>query len=118
MTEPTITCPNCKSEIKLTESLAAPLVETVRRQYEQQLTQKDSDIAKREQAMREKEKQLAAAKTALDEQVANQVEEQLKKDSARAAANVARKARQASAPDMEKKAFAEIDHESQTEHQA
>ena len=55
MTEPTIICPNCKTEIKLTESLAAPLIEAVRRQYEQQLTQKDSDIAKREQAMREKE---------------------------------------------------------------
>ena len=28
MTEPTITCPHCKSEIKLTESLAAPLIES------------------------------------------------------------------------------------------
>ena len=26
MAEPTITCPNCKTEIKLTESLAAPLI--------------------------------------------------------------------------------------------
>lgn len=25
MTEPTIICPNCKTEIKLTESLAPPL---------------------------------------------------------------------------------------------
>jgi len=43
MTEPTITCPNCKSEIKLTESLAAPLIiESTRKQYEQQLARKDS----------------------------------------------------------------------------
>lgn len=27
MTEPTIICPNCKTEIKLTESLAAPEAE-------------------------------------------------------------------------------------------
>jgi len=27
MTEPTIICPKCKTEIKLTESLAAPLIE-------------------------------------------------------------------------------------------
>jgi hypothetical protein len=27
MSEPTIICPNCKAEIKLTESLAAPLME-------------------------------------------------------------------------------------------
>ena len=32
MTEQTIVCPNCKTEIKLTESLAAPLIEVVRKQ--------------------------------------------------------------------------------------
>ena len=30
MTEPTITCPKCKTEIKLTESLVAPLIESTR----------------------------------------------------------------------------------------
>jgi len=48
MTEPTIICPNCRTEIKLTESLAAPFIESIRRDYEQRLTQKDVDIAKRE----------------------------------------------------------------------
>jgi hypothetical protein len=48
MTEPTITCPNCKTEIKLTESLAAPLIEATRKQFEQQLAQKGSGIAQRE----------------------------------------------------------------------
>ena len=37
MVEPVIICPNCKKEIRLTESLAAPLVEATRRQYEQKL---------------------------------------------------------------------------------
>ena len=41
MTEPTIICPNCKIEIKLNESLAAPLIEATRKQYEQQLAQKE-----------------------------------------------------------------------------
>jgi len=104
MTEPTIICPNCKTEIKLTESLAAPLIEATRKQFEQQLAQKDSDIAKREQAMREKEKQLADAKNKLDEQVTGQVEEQLKKDRARIAAEEAKKAKQAAATDLEQKA--------------
>ncbi len=45
MTEPTIICPNCKTEIKLTESLAAPLIESTRKQFEQQLAQKDVNIA-------------------------------------------------------------------------
>ena len=38
----TFTCPTCKTEIKLTESLAAPLIESTRRQFEQQLAQKTS----------------------------------------------------------------------------
>jgi len=101
MTEPTITCPNCKTEIKLTESLAAPLIESTRRQFEQQLAQKDSDIAAREHAMREKEKQLVDAKNKLDEHVADQVEAQLKKDRTRIAAEEAKKARQAAASDLE-----------------
>ena len=32
MTEPTILCPQCKAQVKLTESLAAPLVEATRRE--------------------------------------------------------------------------------------
>jgi len=51
MTEPTITCPSCKTQIKLTESLAAPLIEATRKQYEQQLAQKDANIAQREAAI-------------------------------------------------------------------
>lgn len=101
MTEPTIIFPNRKIEIKLTESLAAPQIEATRKQFEQQLAQKDSDIAKHEQAMRDKETQLADARSKLDEQVANQVEEQLKKDRARIAAEEAKKAKLATATDLE-----------------
>ena len=104
MTEPTITCPKCNTEIKLTESLAAPLIESTRRHYEQQLAQKDSDIAQREQTMREKERQLAEAKNKLDEQVADQVAEQLKKDRTRIAAEESKKAKQEAATDLEQKA--------------
>jgi hypothetical protein len=69
MTEPTITCPNCKTEIKLTESLAAPLIESTRRDYEQRLAKQNADIAKREEA-------LSKAKDALDDQVAEKVIQQ------------------------------------------
>lgn len=37
MTEPIITCPNCKTEIRLTESLAAPLIAATRQQFEKQI---------------------------------------------------------------------------------
>ncbi len=104
MTEPTITCPNCKTEIKLTESLAAPLIESTRKQFEQQLAQKDSEIARREQAARDKEKQLAEARNKLDEQIADQVAEQLKLDRARISAEEAKKAKQVASADLEQKA--------------
>src|SRR6266571_5518938 len=45
MAEPTIVCPSCKTEIKLTESLAAPLLEATRRDFEQRIKQKDVDLA-------------------------------------------------------------------------
>ena len=56
MTEPTIICPSCKTEIRLTESLAAPLIEATRKKFEQKLSAMDHEIAQREQAVRDKEK--------------------------------------------------------------
>jgi len=101
MTEPTITCPNCKTEIRLTESLAAPMLAATRKQFEQQLAQKDDDIAKRELGLRDKERQLTEAKRTLDEQVSDQVAVQLKTERARVAAEEAKKAKQASAAEMD-----------------
>ncbi|MDO9012654.1 MAG: DUF2130 domain-containing protein [Gallionella sp.] len=104
MTEPTITCPNCHTEIKLNESLAAPLIAATRKQFEEQLAQKDTDIAKREQAMRDKEKQLVEDKRKLDDQVADQVAAQLKAERARVIAEESKKAKLASAAELENKA--------------
>ena len=103
MTEPVIVCPNCKTEIKLTESLAAPLIESTRRQFEQKLSEKDAEIARREQSLRDKEKQVADAKRTLDQQVADQVAEQLASERARVIAEESRKARLASAAELESK---------------
>lgn len=103
MTEPTIICPNCNTEIKLNESLAAPLIAATRKQYEQQMAQKDSEIAQREQAMRDKEKQLVEDKRKLDDQVAEQVATQLKAETARVIAEESKKAKLASAAELESK---------------
>lgn len=104
MTEPTITCPNCKTEIRLTESLAAPLIAATRQQFERQLSQKDAEIAQREQGVRDKEKQIAEAKRTLDDQVAEQVGAQLKTERARVVAEESRRAKQAAAAELEGKA--------------
>ncbi len=47
MIETTITCPNCSTEIKLTESLAAPIVQATRKEYEAKLAEKESYFSKR-----------------------------------------------------------------------
>ncbi|OGT88753.1 MAG: hypothetical protein A2514_15060 [Gammaproteobacteria bacterium RIFOXYD12_FULL_61_37] len=103
MTEPTIICPNCKTEIRLTESLAAPLIAATRKQLEQQLSQKDEEIAKREQGIRDKEKQVAEAKRNLDAQVADQVAAQLKAERSCVIEEESRKAKQAAANELDSK---------------
>lgn len=99
MTEPMITCPKCQTEIKLTESLAAPIVESARREYEQRLAQKDADIAKRETSLRDREKELAQAKEAIDDQVT----EKLQQERAKIIAEEYKKAKLALATDLEQK---------------
>jgi hypothetical protein len=104
MTEPTITCPKCKAEIRLTESLAAPLISATRQQYEQQLLQKDGEIAKREQSIREREKQIAETRRTLDDQIASQVAAQLSAERSRVIAEESRKAKLANAAELDSKA--------------
>jgi hypothetical protein len=104
MMEATITCPKCKAEFPLTESLAAPLIEATRQQFEQKLSQKDEEIAQREQTVRDKEKHIAEEKRALEQQVADQVTKQLKAERARVVEEESKKARLATAAELETKA--------------
>ena len=103
MIEPTIICPKCKTEILLTESLAAPLVEATRQQFEEKLSKKDEEIAQREQVLRDKEKQVSEAKRGLEQQVTDQVAVQLKSERQRVIEEESRKAKQASASELETK---------------
>ena len=98
MNEPIIVCPSCKTEIKLTESLAAPLIEATRRQYEQKLTQNESDISKREAAIKQQQEALAKAQETVDEQVVAK----LKSERASIASQEAKKAREALADELGK----------------
>lgn len=49
MIDPIITCPKCKTDIKLTESLAAPIIESTRRDYEERLKKDRMAIAAEEE---------------------------------------------------------------------
>lgn len=100
MNEPTIICPACKSEIKLTESLAAPLIEATRQQYKQKIAEKEAEVTKREAALTEQKAGLEKAKEAIDQQV----EAKVKAERKRIAAEEAKKARLLLATDLEQKA--------------
>ena len=99
MAEPTVVCPQCKTEIKLTESLAAPLLESIRRDYEQRLTQKDTEVARREKLLHEREAGLQRAKETLDEQV----NQKLQQERVRIAAEEQKKAKLALGNDLEER---------------
>jgi hypothetical protein len=100
MAEPTIICPQCKTEIKLTESLAAPLLESVKRDYEQRLSQKDADMTQREQALADRAQSLEKAKATLDQQLA----QKLQQERVRIAAEEQQRAKLALGNDLDQRA--------------
>lgn len=77
--EPSIVCPNCRTEIKLTETLAAPLIDAIKRENEAKLRQKEAEVARREAAIRAQQDAIREAKEAIDAQVAEKVKAERKK---------------------------------------
>lgn len=96
MAELTIACPKCRTEIPLTESIAAPMLATVRKQCEDRLTANEAGIAKRESAIREQQAAVAKAQAGVDEQVAAT----LRTERTTIAADEAKKARLALESDL------------------
>lgn len=60
MADATVTCPNCRTNIKLTESLVASLLAAMRKEYDLELAARNAKIA------REQEELAEAQKTQLD----------------------------------------------------
>ena len=100
MYDPTITCPQCHAEIKLTESLAAPLLESTRLAYEKRIADKEAEVGKREAAIKDREALVAKDKADIDDQVA----EKLKAEKSRISAEEATKAKALLGADLEQKA--------------
>ena len=73
MNEPTITCPHCNAELRLTESLVDPLIRTAREQYEKRIAQKEDDVARRESAIAAQRAELARAVEAIEQQVTSRL---------------------------------------------
>lgn len=100
MTEPTISCPNCKSDIPLTESLAAPLLKATRQKHDQAMAEKDRAIAAREDAIRAQQTALEKDKASVAETVAAKLDAERK----RIAEEEAARARRLTAAELESKA--------------
>jgi len=103
--DPTLLCPKCNTEIKITESLAAPLIASIRQDYEDRLACKDADINMRETSLREKEVAVSKAKASIDTQVADK----LAQERTRIVAEEAQKARRALDNDLNQKSREIID---------
>jgi hypothetical protein len=64
MNEPTITCPHCKAEIKVTEPLAAPLIRATRKK----IAEKEAEVARRERGIGAQRAELAKAVESIEQQ--------------------------------------------------
>ncbi|MBI4719174.1 MAG: DUF2130 domain-containing protein [Planctomycetes bacterium] len=66
----TIECPKCGAEFKLTEALAAPLLERQRALLEAQVRQRHEELAARERAVAEQAEDVRRGRAAVEEEVA------------------------------------------------
>ena len=97
--EPILRCPNCNHEIRLTESLAAPLLAETRQRFQEQLASKDAEMARKVEALRLEREQLAKAREQVEEQVSNR----LAAERSQLIAAEAKKARDAAAANLQAK---------------
>lgn len=97
--EPSIICPSCKTSIKLTESLAGPLLEATKKQYEARLKSQEDAISQREAALQAQQVELYNAKESLE----SQVQERIKTERITIAKEEAQKAKQLLGSDLEQK---------------
>lgn len=99
MSDPIIVCPTCKTEIKLTESLAMPLIESTRKEYDLKIQKIQADIGTREAELTKQRAELAKDREGIEDQVT----QRLNAERQRIAAEEARKAQRLAAADLDQK---------------
>lgn len=99
MQQPIIHCPNCSHEIKLTESLAAPLLEASQKRFQAQLAAKEAEFSRKSDEIRAQQDALTKAKEEFEEKLADR----LKAERGQIVAVEAKKAREAAALELENK---------------
>ena len=73
MNELIVFCPSCKADIRLTESLAAPLLEQTRKQYETRIAKQAAEAEKQQAELQKQKTELAKAKASIEDQVSLRV---------------------------------------------
>jgi hypothetical protein len=99
MNDPIIVCPTCKTEIKLTESLAMPLIESTRKEYEKRIEKIQSEVSTREKEIERERQELEKLKEGIEDQVS----QKLSAERDRISKEEARKARLALSSELEQK---------------
>ncbi|MGY4568132.1 MULTISPECIES: DUF2130 domain-containing protein [Bradyrhizobium] len=94
--EPTLHCPNCNHEIRLTESLAAPLLSETRQRFQEQLASKDAEVARKTEVLQQEREKLQKDR----EQIADQVASRLAAERSQLVAAEAKKAKDAAAAEL------------------
>lgn len=84
----------------MTESLAAPLIENTRRQFEEEITRKDAEIAARSAVLKEQEEKLSESRRALDQEIAAKVAAQVQAQRELVAAEETAKAKAAASAEI------------------
>jgi DNA repair exonuclease SbcCD ATPase subunit len=95
--DPHIICPKCSHQIPLTESIATPLLEAERRDFQKQLASRDVEFASKADELRRQQLELVKAREGLEEQV----KQRLHADRKQIVAAEATKAREQVAGDLD-----------------
>ncbi|ABE64547.1 conserved hypothetical protein [Nitrobacter hamburgensis X14] len=95
--EPTLHCPNCNHQIRLTESLAAPILAETRQRFQEQLANKDAEVARKTEALQQEREQLQKDRELIEDQVARR----LAAERSQLVAVEAKKARDAAATELQ-----------------
>ena len=67
--DPIIVCPKCSAEIRLTESLAAPILAAAKREYEEKLANQETVLHDREQSLLTREAEISKKSDGLDAEI-------------------------------------------------
>lgn len=79
MPDQTIKCPNCGTQIPLTEALTGQIEQSIKLKYDSEAAEKAKEIDREKALLKQKAEELEAKELAVDKQVAEQVKMERKK---------------------------------------